>query len=46
MQLEWRDEAEADLFEILSYIAERTCHRAFGRAPIFVQTKFAEAGLA
>jgi toxin ParE1/3/4 len=23
MQLEWRDEAETDLFEILSYIAER-----------------------
>lgn len=29
MQLEWRDEAEADLFEILSYIADRNFQAAF-----------------
>jgi toxin ParE1/3/4 len=29
MQLEWRDEAEADLFEILSYIAVRNFQAAF-----------------
>jgi toxin ParE1/3/4 len=28
MQLEWRDEAELDLFEILSYIAERNFQAA------------------
>ena len=28
MQLEWRDEAEADLFEILSYIAVRNFQAA------------------
>ncbi len=30
MQLEWRDEAEADFFEILSYIAERNFQAAEG----------------
>ena len=29
MQLEWRDEADADLFEILSYIAVRNFEAAF-----------------